>query len=410
MKYVTSMSTQGFKDYGKRMLDSWVRTQKHPIHVYTEGKRPDYRHPLVKWHDLFAVPGAKKVTEALSVFPVTSGFIGNQYSYIHNANTFCRKVFAQCDAAIGYNGLLIWVDADTLFLRELEDDWIEDRIGEHFMAYQGRSAWHSCASFVIWNTEHEQNVPFWEAYFSLIVTGKFLLLPQWHDSFWLDALRDGMELDATNMTPLDVYSQDGPVNVFNAVMDGRAIHFKGMKKNRYSQLIELVAQRKPDTIVEIGTWNGHRAIEMCRINDSYYYGFDLFEDATEETDRKEKNVKPHFSLAEVDELLTREGIRHELFKGDTKETFRQWVEGQEPVDFIFIDGGHSVETIRSDLENALRISDGSTVIVLDDWYEGIDTSEVGCNRVLEEMGLEYEVLPIADPVKGGGTVQMVVLK
>ena len=412
MKYVTSMSTEGFKRYGKRMLDSWVRTQKHPIHVYTEGKHPDYKHPMVKWHDLFSVPGAKKVIDALGLFPMTRGTLGGQYNYLYNAHTFVRKVFAQADAAIGHDGILVWIDADTLLLKELEDEWIEELIGDHFIARQARSAWHSCASFLIWNCDHEQNVPFWKNYFSLITEGRFLALPQWHDSFWIDALVDGMELDATNMTPIEVYSLEGPTNVFNAVMAGRAVHFKGNLKGRYSQLVELVAIHQPKTVVEIGAWNGNKALMFHEIAGSQYIGFDLFEDATEETDKKEKNVKPHHSLEEVSKALMNNGVEHELIKGDTKETFTKWVEDHVgEVDMIFIDGGHSVETIRSDFNNALRaVKLNGGVIILDDWYEGIDTEEVGCNKVLQESGFDYEVLPLADPVVGGGTVKMAVVR
>ena len=48
--------------------------------------------------------------------------------------------------------------------------------------------------------------------------------------------------------------------------------------------------------------------------------------------------------------------------------------------------------------------------MLDDWYEGgIDTEKFGCNVPLLDDAVAgyFEVLPIADPVKDGGTVKMV---
>ena len=58
---------------------------------------------------------------------------------------------------------------------------------------------------------------------------------------------------------------------------------------RYRQLAELVRAYATDCIVEVGTWNGGRAIEMSlaafeKSDKVRYIGFDLFEEATEELD------------------------------------------------------------------------------------------------------------------------------
>lgn len=189
---------------------------------------------------------------------------------------------------------------------------------------------------------------------------------------------------------------------------------------RYNQLIQIIAHHKPKTIVETGTWDGHRAIlmatEALKHNEKVHYiGFDLFEDATEETDKKELNVKAHHSLVDVEGRLEgfqkeNPGFKFTLIKGDTRETLTPRGRGYEVlsrmgnlVDLAFIDGGHSVETIRSDYENLKH----SKVIVFDDFYTDRDSTEHGCNSVVED--LSRVVLPQADPVKGGGKVQMVLV-
>ena len=51
----------------------------------------------------------------------------------------------------------------------------------------------------------------------------------------------------------------------------------------------------------------------------------------------------------------------------------------------------------------------SKVIVFYDYYtDGPDTSKVGCNQVVD--ALEFELLPIKDPVSGGGFTQLVVIR
>lgn len=179
---------------------------------------------------------------------------------------------------------------------------------------------------------------------------------------------------------------------------------------RYNQLIPLIEYHKPKTIVEVGTWNGFRAIMMAtealkHHDEIEYYGFDLFEDATDETDEKELNVKKHYALADVESRLEdfqkkNPGFKFCLVKGDTRETLKKddWLG-----DFAFIDGGHSIETIRNDYE-ALK---NSKIVVLDDFYKGLDTEKFGCNSLLKEV--DHLVLPQADPVKGGGKVQMAVI-
>jgi len=171
-----------------------------------------------------------------------------------------------------------------------------------------------------------------------------------------------------------------------------------MSKERYAHLIKMIAQAKPSTIVEIGTWDGNRAMEMAtealKHSDTVrYLGFDLFEDATDETDSEELNVKPHHNVMDVSRRLEtfkseNKGFDFNLVKGNTRETLNP-----TSVDFAFIDGGHSVETIRSDFE---RLK-GSKVVVLDDYYEPDkdgkcpDTSKYGCNEVLKSVD---HVIPI----------------
>lgn len=170
---------------------------------------------------------------------------------------------------------------------------------------------------------------------------------------------------------------------------------------RYVYLLEAVRVLKPKKILEVGTWNGHRAKQMLSlVPDAKYYGFDLFEDANEFTDAEEKNVKPHHTLAEVKEFLL--GYDVKLYKGNTRETLAKF---NHKVDFAWIDGGHSVETIRSDWENVKRCLTKDAAVYFDDFYSGgIDTSLYGCNEVVKD--LDYELLPAIDPVNPVGGVQI----
>jgi len=433
IKVVSSFAPDGYKLYGQKFIKSFLKhwPEDAELHIYHEDKKPAYTHKRIKYHNLFKVPGCMPTLQALGTFPVTQGQINGKRIYQMDAFRFVRKMFSQVDAATGFDGLLIWLDADTEFFEDVPDEWIRDRfinreddLGlDHsltFMTYMGRPDWHMCASFIGWNCAHPHNPSFWKAYYELILSGHFLMLPEWHDCYWIDFLREQMKFDAVNMSSGMALGK-GPVNVFNKVFGTMGKHAKGNLKfaqgpQRYAQLIDIVKQLKPKTVIEIGTWNGVRAVEMHKASPGFkYVGFDLFESATDETDEYEKNVKPHHHAEDVSKMLNKAGIDALLFAGDTNETFPTFL-GTFPnqkIDLIYIDGGHAVGTIKSDFECALKAIAPGGMIVLDDYYEDMPDENIekwGCNKVLERSGLMFDVLPIGDPVKGGGVTKMAVVR
>ena len=176
-----------------------------------------------------------------------------------------------------------------------------------------------------------------------------------------------------------------------------------MAPERYNHLYRAVREKQPKAIAEIGTQAGMSAYHMLSLSPrSKYYGFDLFEDATVETDKEEMNTKPHRTREWVLERLT--GFDATLIKGNTRETLKVF---NEPIDFVWLDGGHSVETIRSDWENIKRCLTPDAWVFFDDYFTGveIDTKKFGCNEVVKD--LRHELLPSKDWVKGGGSTQIV---
>lgn len=172
--------------------------------------------------------------------------------------------------------------------------------------------------------------------------------------------------------------------------------------SRYSTLLDIVRDIKPEHVVEIGTWNGRRAIEMMAVSNCYYTGFDLFEDASEETDKTEFNVKSHSEMNEVAKAIEAAGFsKFCLIRGNTHETLEN--HNIEPFDFAFIDGGHSIETIRNDFKWVKKnISKGGTII-LDDYYDPAVVG-MGCNFLHESFQHTTQLINGSDRLAGGGTV------
>ena len=151
-----------------------------------------------------------------------------------------------------------------------------------------------------------------------------------------------------------------------------------MRKQRYQNLIRIIFQEKCKTFVEIGTYNGvhgRQMIETAKIfypaSSIEYYGFDLFEQQTQEDHQKELSKKPP-PYFQVEQFLKVTGADVHLFKGYTRDSlpkFVQWVqEEKKQIDFIFIDGGHSIETIQSDWIHSEKITGKKTAVIFDDYY------------------------------------------
>lgn len=179
--------------------------------------------------------------------------------------------------------------------------------------------------------------------------------------------------------------------------------------SRYDKIVYLISIFKPQSIVETGTWNGQNASRMIaealkHNPDISYTGYDLFEDATDQTDAEEFNVKPHNKIEDVRANLSRMGAKIHLIKGNTRDTLKSLT-----ADMAFIDGGHSLETIEHDYE-ALK---GCGLIILDDFYTADDLGrmpdirKVGCNLLVER--LPHAVIPSSDRVEGGGYVNLAVV-
>ena len=165
-----------------------------------------------------------------------------------------------------------------------------------------------------------------------------------------------------------------------------------MAPNRYYCLAKEIAKLKPNTILEVGTHNGRSARimleEAVKHNSSVkYFGFDLFEDMTEELAVEEHHGKKLPTMSIASQKLAPYNVA--FIKGNTKETLREFSH-DEPIDFVFIDGGHSVETIQSDWDNVKRLISDSSVVIFDDYYK--EREDVGCKTVVDSLDSEgYKV-------------------
>lgn len=173
---------------------------------------------------------------------------------------------------------------------------------------------------------------------------------------------------------------------------------------RYEYLRKRVGKLQPASIIEVGTWNGERALAFLQMAPkAHYYGFDYFDSWIPDVDTMEMNVKKPVRLDVVQKKLG--GYKATLIRGNTRETLRDFVP-DAPIEFAWIDGGHSIETIAQDWANVKRVLAPGAEVWFDDYYSGgPDTSQYGCNQLVET--LKHEIWPERDMVCTGGWTQMV---
>jgi predicted O-methyltransferase YrrM len=153
--------------------------------------------------------------------------------------------------------------------------------------------------------------------------------------------------------------------------------------------------------MEIGVWNGYQAFHMIktclkRSPNVSYYGFDLFEEMNEQKYIEEWAKQPPHSR-DVSKLLNRTKGNIYLYKGDTQVTLPKHIKDLPVMDFVFIDGGHSLKTIKNDWSHVKKLMGQKTIVIFDDYWIG--DPQQGCKRLIDELNREQykiEFLPVVD--------------
>lgn len=432
--WVTSFSVQGYNEYGKTFLQQWVEFNPNErIVVFYEDVKPDIQHDNIVYFNLFADADCKAFLARNMKDEARNGVFQNEdgsrfLNYRFQATKFARKIFALTSPLVPVADWTIWIDADVIFKGPVPDDFWDKHIKDTraLAHYIGReTAWnHSECGFVAYNTKLHHARQFLKEFREYYVTDDVFALPEWHDSYVFDVLSKSYEVPHLGHSFINIAEEHDEFHPWhNTFLGEYAHHLKGptakenmitpsknsinieemMKgcKNRYEQILRIFTIYKPSSILEIGTFDGTRAIEMAtealkHKPAVHYIGFDVFDGGTPELDEQEHNAKgnvPYGFVASKLSTFQRDNptFTYELIKGNTRETLPAY-KWEKDIDFAFIDGGHSVETIRSDFEN---IKDHVKMIIFDDFYsQGIDIEKYGCNKIVADF--PNALLPIVD--------------
>jgi len=180
----------------------------------------------------------------------------------------------------------------------------------------------------------------------------------------------------------------------------------GSRPSRYRNIIREIRRLRPQVVMEIGVLRGDTAEQMIREMIAYsdtplYIGFDLFE----ESDSAEFSKGGVKSREKVFNRLDKIGnAKITLVKGNTRDTLKKY-HGPK-ADLIFIDGGHSLETVASDFRHASKLLNPGGVILMDDYYH--ENPDKGCRFMIDKppKGWKSEVLKPSNTFPGTGAISI----
>lgn len=171
---------------------------------------------------------------------------------------------------------------------------------------------------------------------------------------------------------------------------------------RYDQIFDYVEKLHAKNIMEIGTYQGARGIAMIERakkfsgpNGIHYYGFDLFETMESKQFSHEISKQP-ITIEKTKERIEKTGAHAHLYKGDTLVTLPKEVPSLPKMDLIFIDGGHSFETISNDWKYSSQLMNEKTVIIFDDYWLNREDGAKPIVETIDRAKFNVEILPVVD--------------
>jgi len=351
------------------------------------------------------------------------------YKWNLDALRWSHKVFALTEKAFELAeesadaGWLIWIDVDSLAKKRLvTNDILSMLHSESDVVFKGTrhypdKSYYLDTSFIAFNLDKQPALDLLGDLRGAYASGEHIQYREWHDSFIIERLLNiyqahGMKIQTLPQIKEYVTHFEGADNVKTLpVRDDQGTRLVALSEDRvsqdiipsrYKQLADVIRHYKPQSIIEVGTWNAGRAIEMALAafetqDELIYRGFDLFEDGTTETDDEEFNLKAHNTQSAVikrlqdfrAKMLEKEKVfTFQIGKGNSREILKDRTDLK--ADLVLIGGGNSIETARSDYANLKH----NPIVIMDNYFrEDEDKNNApekyhGTNKVIDKLPKE----------------------
>lgn len=398
-KIITTIGPNGWDTYGRRFAESFMKfwpKKDLVLEVFYHDLEVAPEFPGITFRNLNETASFQKLKAAL---PGAANGPQLQYSF---------KAVALASAVTPDLDWIAFVDADTETFQPVDKPLLEELFDDnyHLTYLYRKSVAESEGSWFAFNLRSVQGASLLADFWGLYDSIEFRHYIKAHDNAILDRLvtlhrAHGLEVKnlAVGALGLDAFHQ--------SMLGAYMVHYKGPNKDtiadpgmacpeRYNTLCQIVQQitnqndPKAINIIEVGTWNGSRAVQMAEAafaagaKTVTYQGYDTFEEGNDRA--YEGHTKPHATewivnkrLQNYAKVVNRSGraFNFRLTKGNTLTTLAGAAE-KVSGHLVYLDGGHSYETVKSDYNNLKHIP----YIVFDDVVDAADVD--GPKRVWTE--------------------------
>jgi hypothetical protein len=161
-------------------------------------------------------------------------------------------------------------------------------------------------------------------------------------------------------------------------------------------IASLIAAKRPRRLLEIGTFDGNTALQMAlnAPDDAVVHTIDLPKgQSATRLQVDQEDLKYILDVAKHQRRYMGTRVERKVIQHLGDSTDYDWAQFTKdgPIDFCFIDGGHSYDCVRSDTENALKITASNATLLWHD-YDPISWPDV--YRYLCELGQELSLVQI----------------
>ena len=168
-------------------------------------------------------------------------------SYKWDAVRFCYKVYTIAQALEDYAyddyDRLLWIDSDTQFHKQIDEDWITEHLydPQALMTHAGRPNYYSECGLLLFNLEHPQCHNYIRSVRNLYDTDNIFLLKEWHDSYIWDVVREQYQAKGTQFKNIGVEHKVPGGHILAYLYGEWFDHMKGKRKQQgYSQELKRV--------------------------------------------------------------------------------------------------------------------------------------------------------------------------
>jgi hypothetical protein len=461
INFVTSFNEDIYKVAGHHLLKSIKDNWKPDLNITCYYHDLDLKNYSVLENNSVSFKNLERIEDYKIFKTVNVDHDGTEkgtipYNWHLDAVKWSRKVFALTEKAFELAeeskdaGWLIWIDADSMSQKRLvPEDMLNMLHDDCDIAYSGVRDYpdgsrYLDTSFMAFNLNKKPALDLLGDLRGAYNSGELLQYREWHDSFLMERLLNiykahGMKIKTVEQIKDYIIHFQGIENIsLNPIRDNKGNRLVALSEDstsqdimpsRYRQLADVIRHYKPKSIIEVGTWNGGRAIEMALAafenqDEILYRGFDLFEDGTLETDAEEFNLKAHNTQSAVikrlqdfrSKMMEKKKIfTFEIGKGNSKDILKD--RNDLDADLVLIGGGNSIPTTRSDYDNLKH----NPIVLIDNYYredeEKLNAPKQyhGTNKIVDSLpkgkknGVRRWVVPSQDQVRGGGHTHIVVI-